>query len=128
MSVSPSFREFALEQLGRVVPGGPASLRARSMFGGVGLYAGERFFALLDDDVLYLKVDDATRADFEAAGMRPFMPGGDPAQTMQYYDVPADVLEDADALRPWTDRALEAAARKGKKGKPSSTTRRKPAP
>jgi DNA transformation protein len=116
VSVTPSFRAFALEQLARVVPGGEPALRARAMFGGVGVYAGERFFALLDDDVLYLKVDDETRAEFEGAGMRPFMPGGDPAQTMQYYDVPAEVLEDADALRPWVGRALEAAARKSRRG------------
>jgi len=114
--VTPGFRLFALEQLARVVPGGEAALRARAMFGGVGVYAGDRFFALLDDDVLYLKVDDATRPEFEAAGMRPFMPGGDPAQTMQYYDVPAEVLEDADALRPWAALALDAAARKSRRG------------
>jgi hypothetical protein len=42
MSVSPTFRTFVLEQLGRVLP----DLRARSMFGGVGLCSGERFFAM----------------------------------------------------------------------------------
>ena len=57
MSVSPSFRSFVLEQLARTTPG----IRARSMFGGVGIYAAELFFALLDDDTLYFKVDDATR-------------------------------------------------------------------
>jgi len=48
MSVSDSFRTFALEQLQRTVP----DVRARSMFGGVGVYAGELFFGLMDDDVL----------------------------------------------------------------------------
>ena len=41
--VSPSFRTFVLEQLGRCVP----SIRGRNMFGGVGIYAGELFFALI---------------------------------------------------------------------------------
>lgn len=41
------------------------------MFGGVGLYAGELFFALIDDDILYLKADDATPAAFEA--LRPWV-------------------------------------------------------
>lgn len=41
------------------------------MFGGVGLYAGELFFALIDDDILYLKADDTTRAAFEA--LRPWV-------------------------------------------------------
>jgi DNA transformation protein len=41
------------------------------MFGGVGIYAAELFFALLDDDTLYFKVDDATRPQFESRGMTP---------------------------------------------------------
>jgi DNA transformation protein len=108
MAVSESFRRFALEQLGRAIPGG---VRARAMFGGVGLYAGERFFALLDDDTLYLKADDTTRDAFVGAGLQPFMPFGDATHGMSYYAVPADWLEDAEALRPWVDRALAAAGR-----------------
>ncbi len=108
MSVSPSFRTFVLEQLGRALPG----IRARSMFGGVGLYCGERFFALIDDDTLYFKVDDSTRAAFEARGMGPFRPGGPGGEVMQYYEVPADILEEADALRVWAERAVAVAARK----------------
>jgi DNA transformation protein len=107
MSVSDGFRTFVLEQLARTTPG----LRARNMFGGVGLYAGDLFFALMDDDVLYFKVDDDTRAHFEALGMEPFRPGGDGGEVMQYYEVPADVLEDAEALAPWATDAVEVARR-----------------
>jgi DNA transformation protein len=110
MSVSPSFRTFVLEQLGRVL----SDVRARSMFGGVGLYSGERFFALIDDDTLYYKVDDTTRPDFEARGMRPFRPAGPDGEIMQYYEVPAEVLEESEALRPWAERALAVAARKAR--------------
>src|SRR5438552_14534467 len=53
VSVSWSFRTFVIDQLSRVIP----RVRARSMFGGVGIYAGDRFFALIADDTLYLKVD-----------------------------------------------------------------------
>lgn len=111
MAVSPGFREYALEQLARVVPGG---VRPRAMFGGVGIYAGARFFALLAGDALYLKGDDVTRDDFARAGMAPFAPGGDPAQAMSYYEVPPEILDDIDALAPWVDRALAAAERKGR--------------
>ena len=64
------------------------------MFGGVGLYCQGLFFALIDDDTLYLKVDDATRPEFERLGIQPFRPYGDESQGMQYYELPADVLED----------------------------------
>ena len=112
MPVTPEYREFVLEQLGRVTP-----VSARGMFGGVGIYADGLFFALMDDDNTYLKVDDSNRGDFEAAGMGPFSPFGDPKMVMQYYELPADVIEDADALRPWVLKAIDVAraARRKKK-------------
>jgi DNA transformation protein len=105
MSVSPSFRAFVLEQLARTTPG----IRARSMFGGVGIYAADQFFALLDDDTLYFKVDDTTRGEFVARGMRAFRPFGEEGEVMQYYEVPEEILEDPEALRPWVEAAIGAA-------------------
>lgn len=107
MSVSPSFRAFVLEQLGRQVQG----VRARGMFGGVGIYAGPLFFALMDDDTLYLKVDDSNRPDFEARGMGPFRPYGEGGEVMQYYRVPEDLLEDPETLGAWAEKAIEVARR-----------------
>jgi DNA transformation protein and related proteins len=104
VSVSAAYRQFVLEQLGRVVP-----VTSRNMFGGVGIYTNGLFFALIDDDTLYLKVDDSNRADYEAAGCGPFRPYGD-ERTMQYYELPADVLEDAEALERWVTRAVAVAA------------------
>ena len=108
MGVSPSFRTFVLEQLSRL----DSRVRARSMFGGVGIYSGELFFALIDEDTLYFKVDDSTRPDFVAQGMRSFQPGGTAAETMQYYEVPPDLLEDAEELRAWMEKAVDVARRK----------------
>lgn len=114
MAVSPEFRAFALESLGRVAP----AVTARGMFGGVGVYSAGLFFALIAGETLYLKVDDTNRGDFDAIGMGPFLPfGGD--KPMGYYELPADYLEDADRLRPWIDKAIDVARRarasKGKK-------------
>lgn len=113
MSVSQGFRTFVLEQLARTTTG----LRARSMFGGVGLYCGELFFALMDDDVLYFKVDDTSRPRFEQRGMGPFRPAGEGGEVMQYYEVPADVLEDPEALGAWTSEAVEVARRARQRGR-----------
>jgi DNA transformation protein len=87
------------------------------MFGGVGVYAAELFFALLDDDTLYFKVDDTTRPQFEDRGMAPFRPYGEDGETMQYYEVPADVLEDPEMLVMWVEAAI-AAARRAKGRRP----------
>ena len=89
------------------------------MFGGVGVYAGDLFFALIDDDLVYFKVDDQNRPAFETRGMGPFMPGGAGGEVMQYYQVPEDVLEDPEELGLWLDAAVDVARRKktGKKKK-----------
>ena len=107
MTVSPSFRTFILEQLGRSVRG----IRARNMFGGVGIYGEELFFALIDDDTLYFKVDDSNLADFEARGMGPFQPYGEGGETMGYYRVPDDLLEDVEVLGQWAEKAILVARR-----------------
>ena len=106
-SVSDGYRDFVLEQLRRIAAG----VRARSMFGGVGVYAGDLFFALMDDDTLYLKADASTRIRFEARGMGPFRPAGESGEVMQYYEVPGDVLEDVELLTPWVEDAVGVAAR-----------------
>jgi DNA transformation protein and related proteins len=104
MAVSESYRDFVLEQLGRVTP-----VTGKSMFGGVGLYAEGLFFALIAEDRLYFKVDDTTRSDFERLGMEPFRPFGEES-AMGYYEVPADVVEDPVQLAPWMRRAIGVAA------------------
>jgi DNA transformation protein len=80
------------------------------MFGGVGLYADELFFALLAEDTLYFKVDDTNRPDFEARGLDPFRPyeGG---ATMGYFRVAEDLLEDPEELKVWADKAVAVARR-----------------
>ena len=105
MAVSEDFREFVLEQLGRIVP-----IHWKRMFGGVGLYADETFFALIDDDVLYFKVGDGNRARFEEAGSRAFQPYGEGSYSMNYFELPVDVLEDDEKLRVWTLEAVTVAA------------------
>ena len=115
MAVSESYREFVLEQLGRVTP-----VTGKSMFGGVGIYAQGLFFALIAEDRLYFKVDDVSRPDFERLGMEPFRPFGEDS-AMGYYEVPADVVEDSVQLAAWMKQAIDVAGKvKGKKNKPRS--------
>ncbi len=109
MAVSPSFKAFVLERLGSV-----ADVRAKAMFGGVGLYAEGLFFALMDDDRLYFKVDADSRLDHAARGMGPFDPFKDGRVMEGYYEVPGDVLEEDELLGPWMRRALGVAARSRK--------------
>lgn len=110
--VSDDFRDFALEQLRRATP---AAITHRAMFGGVGVYADGVFFALMDDDLLYFKVDDGNRGDFEARGAGPFLPYGDPDRPMSYWQLPGEVLEDPAELGVWVERAIDVARRAKRK-------------
>lgn len=95
-----SFRDFVLEELQ-----GIGGVRAKAMFGGFGLYRGEAFFGIIHGGALYLRTDSASRIEYERRGMRPFTPS--PKQRLKaYYEVPADVLEDAETLADWACRAL----------------------
>lgn len=91
------------------------------MFGGVGIYSNDLFFALIAEDVLFFKADDTNRDDFIDAGMGPFMPYGESGEIMQYYEVPADILEQTDELRDWAAKAIDVAqrARRSKDERPA---------
>ncbi len=104
MPVTPEYRDLVLEQLGRVAP-----VTSRAMFGGVGIYSEGFFFALLDDDTLYLKVDDSNRPMFEREGMQPFKPYAARPVTMMYYAVPLAVLESARELVAWARLSISVA-------------------
>ena len=110
MPVSSDYLAYVLEQLA-----GLAGVSSRRMFGGVGLYCEELFFGLIDNDTLYLRVNDDNRADYTARGMSPFRPYADrPELSMSYYEAPADVLEDAAQLVSWARRSVAVAMAAGK--------------
>lgn len=97
-----NFAEFVQDQLA-----GLGGVEFRRMFGGYGLYRGDVFFGILYKGRLYFRTDDATRAEYLARGMKPFRPN--PRQTLKsYYEVPAEVIEDADELVRWARAALRA--------------------
>src|SRR5687767_12005974 len=102
MPVSPNFLDYVLDQLS-----GLGAVRSRRMFGGIGLYCDELFFALIDDDIVYFKVDDSNREDYSARGCEAFRPFPDDPNTvsMNYFRVPSDVLEDVDELKIWARKS-----------------------
>ena len=102
MAVSRDYLDYVLGQLRAL-----GAVRSRRMFGAAGIYCTDVFFAIISDDTLYLRVDDATRSDYTARGMGAFRPYADrPELSMTYYEVPAEVLEDAEELVLWSRRSL----------------------
>ena len=80
-----------------------ADLSSRKMFGGVGVFAEGKMFAIVDSGgCLFLRADETTSRDFEAGG-------GHKHGRMPYWSVPNTVLSKPDELPRWAARAVEVA-------------------
>jgi DNA transformation protein len=110
MKVGPEFRDHLQDLFGAL-----GTMRARSMFGGVGLYIAELMFGFLDrDETIHLRVDAETRPIFEAAGSEPFRYPLKTGEEMEigYWRIPEVALDSPDDAVAWGRLALEAAMRK----------------
>ena len=99
------FVEFVLERLAPL-----GEMRARAMFGGYGVYVGDTIFAIVVDDVLYLKTDHTSCERFIAKGLGPFTYAAqDKTVAMKYYEAPSEIFEDDDAMQSWIRQAIDVA-------------------
>ena len=112
MAVSQSYLAFVLDQMS-----GLAGIVTKRMFGGVGIYSDARFFAVIDNDTLFFKVDETLAARYRARGMPPFAPIPGAKPITGYYQVPPEVLEDGTELLRWADESIRLAAKPRKKRK-----------
>ncbi len=115
--------EFVRELFARFGP-----VAVNRMFGGAGIWSGGLMFALEFDGVIYLRVDDASLADFEREGSKPFVypraktPGKVGRPSRSFWRLPERLYDDPDELAVWANRALAIAERK--KLKPGNQTKR----
>lgn len=86
------------------------AVRTMRMFGGWGLYVDELFVAIVADERLFLKTDEAGAARHAAAGCEPFcfIKGGETITT-HYWSAPADAMDSPALMQPWARSALQAA-------------------
>ena len=96
-----SFKDFIVDQLADL-----HGLTCRAMFGGYGLYLKTKFFGIIHKGRLYFKVTPETVDLYKAHNMKPFRPNA--KQTLKsFYEVPIDIIEDAEALTQWATEAVE---------------------
>ena len=97
----------------------------RKMFGGLGIFRDGLMFALVAEDVLYLKVDEATRGAYAAEGCGPFVYAGlrGKATPMPYWRIPERLLEEPDEFVQWA-RGAFAVALRTRKPKAGGKTRK----
>jgi len=98
-----SFIEFVRDQLRDL-----GNTTFRRMFGGYGIYAGETFFGILHAGRLYFKTNTASRVRYRDRGMEALRATAKQTLT-NYYEVPADVLEDSEVLTEWARQSIAVA-------------------
>jgi DNA transformation protein len=76
------------------------------MFGGYGLSYLGTFFGIVHKGRLYFKVNSNTIALYKELGMKPFRPNAKQTLT-SFYEVPTDVLEDAEELTSWAGQSVK---------------------
>lgn len=97
-------------------------VEVRRMFGGAGIYFDGRMFALLHDDVIYLKADACNAPAFERENLEPFSYTTKAGRrgVMSYRRMPDRLYDDPDELAAWAREALAAAGRSGRRKRPTA--------
>ncbi len=108
-----SFHEFVRELFEGLGP-----VLVKRMFGGAGAYVDGVMFALLSDDLIYIKTDETLRAELRDEGSGPFVwapengPRAGEKVEMSYWRLPDAALDDPELAAEWGRKALGVAKRK----------------
>ncbi|MEX0622180.1 MAG: TfoX/Sxy family protein [Candidatus Woykebacteria bacterium] len=106
MAKDNSFHDYVMSEVFRDIPG----VTSRHMFGDWGLYKDGIFFALIADGRLYFKVGENNKTDFEKAGSEPFEYTAKGKKIkLNYYELPAEVMEDPDQIVSWIEKSVTVA-------------------
>jgi len=91
-------------------------VRAKSMFGGHGIFLEELMFGLVADSTLYLKTDNETENDYKERGLEAFTYNKKGKEfKMSYYQAPEETLEDSEEMNSWASKAYSTALRAASK-------------
>src|SRR4051794_37841334 len=98
------YRPIRYEQMMRAAEA--YDVRARRMFGGMGVYTGEKMFAFLVDEDIGLKLspDDLEKAML-LPGAGPLRPEPDSEPMREYVKMPKEVLDNLEQFTYWVERS-----------------------
>ena len=99
---------------------GPVAIRR--MFSGYGISADGVNFALALRAGLFFRADEVTIPDFEAEGSKPFQyqTRTKTVTVNSYWELPARLFDDSEALSDWARAALAAAQRAALRKRPKA--------
>lgn len=120
MKTAPALVAHCLELLSPL-----GSTRARSMFGGHGVYVDALFVALIANDTFYLKADAQAQPAFADAGCQPFTYSTTDGRraVLGFWNAPDEAMESAAAMLPWARLAIDSALRAAAAKRPVAPTR-----
>ena len=116
MAASASFADFLKEQLAPL-----GHIATRRMFGATGVFCNGLMFALVNDDTLFLRVDEINKTMFQdggSAGPLTYSRKGQEAG-LPYWQVPDGLFDEPDTFLEWSRAALAAARRVAAAKKPA---------
>ena len=117
--MSDDFVDYVMELFG---PFG--TVVSRRMFGGHGLYLDGLMFAIVSDDMLYLKADAMNRVEFEQAGCEMFSYARKGRRaTLGFFRAPEDAMDSPELMLPWARSAYAAALRANAKKQAAAQAR-----
>jgi DNA transformation protein len=88
-------------------------VRARRMFNGMGIYAGECMFAFLKDEDIGLKLspEDAEEV-LKVSGAGPFRTSPNAEPMKEYVKLPPSILDDFEKFSYWVQKSAQYAQQK----------------
>jgi DNA transformation protein and related proteins len=96
MKTTPNQYEYIMDQLSST-----PELRGKKMFGEYGLYSGDKFFALICNNQLFIKATDDLKLLIEDDGMRAYETATD-----GYWHINDILVEDKDELNKLVKASL----------------------
>ena len=88
-------------------------VRARRMFGGMGVYTGEKMFAFLYGEEIGLKLSPEDLSELmQMPGAEPLRPDPNAEPMREYARLPREVLDNFDTFMVWVERSATYARRK----------------
>lgn len=124
MALSAEFREFLQDHFADLGP-----VEIKRMFGGAGLYLGDACFAIIVDERIMMRGDEALGPEFVAAGSEQWVYSnktrGDVA--MPYWNLPESAIDDPEEAVAWARKSLapaEASAAKKRAAKERKAARK----
>ncbi|MBD0776413.1 TfoX/Sxy family protein [Maribacter sp. ANRC-HE7] len=107
MADSTDYVDFILDQLSNW-----KTIITKRMFGCVGLYADGLMFGIIAKETIYFKVDDSNKNKYLEAGSETLKLFKSNSVVASFYEVPVEIIEDANQFVVWAEASLEIQKRK----------------